>query len=197
MVEPSSRDSFIMQKRKTIERADLSRKGSVDAEIKHIIAVLNSSQNYYTTSSCAGRIVLLRIPKSGRKDQSEWLYVSHKPAKFADIKKIIKTLPTDSVWFKQESAIFHIAAFDFVMAEKLLDAARMSGLKHSGIISTNKRIIVEIFGNEKIEAIIADRGKLIVSDSYIKRLISEANKKMKRNREHVERFYEIVRKLKT
>lgn len=194
MVELQSRDSFELQKRKALERADLSKKGSVDVEIKHVIEMLNSSENYYTTSSCAGRIVLLRIPKSGRKDQSEWLYISHKPAKFADIKKIIKKLPKDSVWFKQESAIFHIAAFDFVMAEQLLDAARMSGLKHSGIISTNKRIIVEIFGNDKIEAIIADKGKLLVSEAYTKRLISEANKKMKRNRAHVERFYELIKK---
>ncbi|PHJ25432.1 methyltransferase tyw3 [Cystoisospora suis] len=42
---------------------DRSRKGSVDKEILPLLNQLNALENFYTSSSCSGRVLLLGIPK--------------------------------------------------------------------------------------------------------------------------------------
>ena len=47
---------FSSQKARVVEKVDLSRKGSVDDAIMPMVKLLNSTDEYYTTSSCSGRI---------------------------------------------------------------------------------------------------------------------------------------------
>ena len=47
---------FCSDKAKVLEQVDLSRKGSVDDAIVPMVKLLNSMDEYYTTSSCSGRI---------------------------------------------------------------------------------------------------------------------------------------------
>ena len=46
-----------------------------------------------------------------------------------------------------------------------------------------------------MDTIIAKKGKLIVGDSYLKILIEEANKKMKRNKEKIDELYKSLQSL--
>ncbi|KAM4871916.1 tRNA wybutosine-synthesizing protein 3 homolog isoform 4-T4 [Thomomys bottae] len=46
-------------KAQRLSRADLSRKGSVDEDVVELVWLLNSRDQFVTTSSCAGRILLL------------------------------------------------------------------------------------------------------------------------------------------
>lgn len=47
---------FCSDKARVLEQVDLSRKGSVDDAIVPMVELLNSMEEYYTTSSCSGRI---------------------------------------------------------------------------------------------------------------------------------------------
>ena len=47
---------FSSHKARALEKVDLSRKGSVDEAIMPMVKLLNSTDEYYTTSSCSGRI---------------------------------------------------------------------------------------------------------------------------------------------
>ena len=49
--------------------------------------------------------------------------------------------------------------------------------------------MVEIIGTESMETIIAKKGKLLVTDDYLKLLLDEANKKLKRNCKKLEELY--------
>lgn len=46
-------------KAQSLSKADLSRKGSVDEDAAEVVELLNSREEFFTTSSCAGRILLL------------------------------------------------------------------------------------------------------------------------------------------
>ncbi|XP_051021760.1 tRNA wybutosine-synthesizing protein 3 homolog isoform X4 [Acomys russatus] len=46
-------------KTQSLSKADLSRKGSVDEGAVEVVELLNSRDEFFTTSSCAGRILLL------------------------------------------------------------------------------------------------------------------------------------------
>ncbi len=50
---------FDREKARVLDKADLSRKGSVDAPIRHLVEAINTHPHYYTTSSCSGRTVVL------------------------------------------------------------------------------------------------------------------------------------------
>lgn len=79
--------------------SDKSRKGSVDYPLVEHIDFLNGCDDYVTTSSCSGRIVVYADPgiptsedtdyneqpaKEKRKKGGEWLMVSHEQLKVTD-----------------------------------------------------------------------------------------------------------------
>jgi tRNA wybutosine-synthesizing protein 3 len=187
---------FDIKKKSTLLKEDHSKKGSVDHQIKHLIDRINLLENYYTTSSCAGRIDLILLSNSRRKDESEWLYVTHEPA---DIKKIMETLENyskkskgdtnDEIWFKMESSIIHVCCRTLESATELLNLSKEAGYKHSGILSLGGRIILEIFSTEKIEALVAKDAKVLVDEDYLTEITKIANKRLTQTRKKIDRLY--------
>ncbi len=51
--------SFVQQKKSTLSKLDKSSKGDWDKKIVNLCEKINSLENFYTTSSCSGRIVLI------------------------------------------------------------------------------------------------------------------------------------------
>lgn len=51
--------SFAQWKKQSLNKADLSKKGAVDEAIEHVVSLLNSREEYFTTSSCSGRVILI------------------------------------------------------------------------------------------------------------------------------------------
>jgi tRNA wybutosine-synthesizing protein 3 len=182
----------MFNKKDMLDRTDRSLKGKVDSEIKFLVNYINSLENYYTTSSCAGRIVLLSR-KSDKKYEAKWLYITHKKATFKELKKALGKIPNNPVWFKQESSILHICCKTIEDAKLLLEICHSIGWKRPGIISMGKRIIVEILSTEYIDTLVADKGKVYVNDEYLKVLIKEADNRLMRNRERFKKFYEKLK----
>jgi len=178
--------NFDNEKKQCLEKIDKSKKQSVDKDIKPIVDFLNSSENYYTTSSCSGRIMLIEKPESGKKHDAEWLFLTHETADAEDIKKNIKG---NNVWFKQEGAILHVCCKTMDDAEKLLDIVRAEGFKRSGMINFRKRIILEIISTELVEAPVVKGGNIIADDAYIAELVNSANKNMEKNKERMKRLF--------
>ena len=182
---------FAKEKADFLSKKDKSRKGSIDLKIKKLVEKINYSNNYFTTSSCAGRILILTQPKSNKKSEVQYLFCSHLKITYNQLKKILylKKLPKDDIWFRVESAILHVACKDAEGALKLLKAAREVGFRRSGIISLGKnRATIELVSTEKIDAIIAKNKKLLVNGDYLKILIKEGNKKLERAWEKIEKL---------
>lgn len=51
-------DCFAVDKARVLGQVDLSRKGGVDAAIAPLLDYVNAQECFYSTSSCAGRLVL-------------------------------------------------------------------------------------------------------------------------------------------
>lgn len=192
-------DYFDRTKRSMLEKLykpDKSFKGDVDEEAIPIIEAINSTKDYYTTSSCSGRINLFCEADSGRKDESSWLFVKHREVKFDEIKEALNNIPNETVWFRQEAPIFHVACRSNDDAKKLLELCRDVGLKHSGIIGQSKRLVVEIIFNDKIDVPITAAGELFVEDRFLRFLIRKANSKFSKNQKLLRKFEKkIIKKL--
>ncbi|MBN1644786.1 hypothetical protein JW851_01935 [Candidatus Woesearchaeota archaeon] len=175
--------TFELDKKNILGKVDKSQKGKIDTGIKEICDLINNNKNYYTTSSCSGRIVLLEAD-SNKKNKAKWLFVSHESTDFESISKKLDS--KSEVWLRQEGAILHICCKDLESAEKLINLVKSIGFKRAGMISINKRFVVEIISSEHLCAPVIKKGKKIVTDEYFSVLISEANKKIRKNKEKLE-----------
>jgi len=187
---------FDLNKKNALTKLDKSRKKGIDEDIRYLVDEINKKKDYFTTSSCSGRILI--IAKWKRKDKCDWVFLSHTPVKqFSELKKaIVSALPKNkkNILFKQEAFIIHICCRTLSDAERLLLIGRKVNLKRSGIISTKKdKIMVEMVGNESMETIIAKRGKLLIEDPYLKVLLQEANKKLSIIKKKIKEFYKEIK----
>lgn len=178
--------TFELGKKNTLGKIDKSQKGAVDSDIQELVDIINSKEEYYTTSSCSGRIVVLEVPESGRKDEAKWLMVKHGPASAEDVKKSLKS--EKDIWLKEEGMILHVCCKTIEDAEKLVNLAKNNGFKRTGMITVNKRYIVEIISTENVSAIIAKKGKILVDDEYLSVLVNECSTKLKKNQEKIGKF---------
>jgi len=170
---------------------DRSLKQKIDEDILPLVDAVNSLDDFYTTSSCSGRTVLLERG-SVRKCDARWIYSTHKRADPEAMIHALGSLSECPVWFKQESMILHVCCKTMESALALLGSAHMAGFKRSGIICASKRIMVEITGTERVDTIIADKGRLLVDKDYIEVLVREANIKMDANRARILKLARLV-----
>lgn len=169
-------DRFSKQKKHAINKLDVSiRVGDADEGILGLLKTVNSSVDYYTTSSCAGRIQLFQ--DLGSKIESQPIACWHRKVEYSEVAEEFKKVK-GVLYFKCEPPILHIAARNIEAARKLLIVARESGFKHSGVQSIKpERVMVELISTENIDAPIANEGKKLVTDEYLGYLVGLANKK--------------------
>ncbi|MFP4111531.1 MAG: tRNA wybutosine-synthesizing 3 family protein [Candidatus Woesearchaeota archaeon] len=194
-------DRFDLEKKDVLRKLssiDKSKKGSVDSDILDLINLINSKKDYYTTSSCSGRIMLID-KGAGRKDLSKWLLSSHFPIETKDFLEVFsddylssEEFKKAEVWFMEEPAILHVCARDIDSAKVFLELVREISFKRSGIISMSRRIIIEILDTEKMETLVTKKGKLYVDPEYADILVKEANNKLKRTKDKLKRLYDKI-----
>ncbi len=180
--------TFESMKKEILKKKDKSRAKKIDPQIKYLVDAINAHKDYFTTSSCAGRIMVYEPSEDGKKFKTKWYFVSHEPVEFDELMAKLKKLPSNYLWFKMESPILHISCRTIELANKLLRFAINCGLKHSGIISMERKNIVSIVDSNVVSAIIAKDNRFIVSEDYIKELIKLGNEKIAISRKRFDKI---------
>lgn len=174
--------TFQNEKKTFLSKLDKSKKGEIDERIIPLIKLINSKDEYYTTSSCSGRVYLWK--GTGKKNETKWLKLSH------DL--IAESFLTDLdeknglVWLRLEPFILHIACRDLKAANQLLSEAKPI-FKKSSILSISNKIIVEIKGSEFMEVPFYQDGKLLFS-GQLRWLVELINEKLKQIWLGIEKF---------
>ncbi len=166
---------------------DKSKKGDVDIYIRTLIDKINSFDDYFTTSSCSGRIILIK--HSPKKNQVEWFFVSHDSVNIEKtLEEIMKICNNNSelLWLKVEGFILHVACRNIEKATDLLQKVRDSGFKRSGIISAGNKIMIEILSTETLDVPISENNKLLVSEKYLKCVLKLCNQKLKKTHSRID-----------
>jgi len=181
---------FERQKQQFLSKPDKSSAHEIDKAILPLVRLINSKKNFYTTSSCAGRIILIK--ETGKKQKNIFLFKSHEKISLNEIKNALNNAKCkETIYLKHEPCIMHIACNTFNDAIALTSAARNAGWKKSGIIS--RKNIVEMLSTEILAAPVADNGKILVSDAYLKFLVSEANKKLAGTRIKIKKLEKLLK----
>jgi len=183
--------NFNNEKKQFLNKPDKSMAGGIDKAILPLCKKINKNSAYYTTSSCAGRIILIK--ETGKKQENAFLKVWHDNITLKDLINELKKIQyKDVVYLRHEPCIMHIACNNLQNAEKIMQLARHSGWKKSGIISLNKNA-VEIVSTELLASPIMDKGKVLINDEYLKILVLEANKKLKQTREKIKQLERAIK----
>ncbi|ADY00552.1 hypothetical protein VMUT_0339 [Vulcanisaeta moutnovskia 768-28] len=152
----------------------------VDFDIYDFLLTFNKSLNdFYTTSSCSGRIALAKAPRlSYSKGSGLFKFVVkwHRPVTYGEVMNVLSNIDSGDVWFLVRAPIIHFVARDVHGALTILRMAREAGFKHSGIYSvTHDGVVVEVQGEDRFEVPIIINGKLIVTMDDLRRIIDIAN----------------------
>ncbi|NOY11421.1 MAG: hypothetical protein GXO67_04930 [Archaeoglobi archaeon] len=163
----------------------------IDQWIRPITDTINSSEDFVTLSSCAGRIAVMDMPEFGDKKGSVFLGKWHSPPPFQEVVRVISA-GRGEVWFMMNPPIVHVACRDPGMAFRLLDVCKRAGFRRAGVISARKNV-VEIAGQERVEFLVARNGEIIADERVLMENFRESVDKLKKSRERFRRFEEEFR----
>ena len=163
--------------------------GRVDPDIVWILNLINSLEDFYTTSSCSGRIQITANRLPGDKFSLITLAKWHHIIKKDDFLRVVENSIEENLWFSVQPPILHIACKTLDTAIGMLRLARNNGFKHAGIQGiTDTRIVVEITSTERIEVPIRLKGKYIISLKNLDELITVANNLLLRSKGRLVEF---------
>ncbi|XP_071450026.1 tRNA wybutosine-synthesizing protein 3 homolog [Hetaerina americana] len=190
-----SLEDFTSQKIKILSGLDNSRKGSYDARIEGLVQFINDIQEYVTTSSCSGRLIMF-CPNEGQgnvKKGCKWLYTSHDFVKYEALVSHLKPEDGDIV-LKFEPLILHIRCYNMESAKAMLTSSLESGFKNSGfVIGKNGSLVLAVRSCLGLEVPLTKDGVQLVSEEYIKFLAEVANEKLAENFKRMDNFFALLK----
>ena len=184
---------FEKKKREVMDKLkEAISENRVDKDILDTLNLINSRKEYYTTSSCAGRIALIWMPDLGDKKRAEFLGKWHGKITYEDMIECLEFRDHGVVFLISQSPIIHVASYDLKSAVKIRNLAYSCGFKNTGIKSINKNIIVEILSTERIDVPLGEK-ELLVDEKYLRFLIKYANMALERSRKKLKKLNEKLR----
>ena len=196
---------FDSEKKSALEEYNGALKNQkIDSRVIPILNIINNHKNYYSTSSCSGRILLLALSSPGAKDESIILDKWHNKIKLEELKASISTwVDYKYLYFFAQSPIFHVIARNLKAAVKLRNLGDSAGFKYSSIrsiklikhVKTGKefksmenedidtefsntseaRITVELLSTERLNVPIGQNRQIYPDDEYLGLLVELAN----------------------
>ena len=170
-------DNFSYEKERALNRTDHSQKGRVDEHIIPLLDAINTHPDYYTTSSCAGRILLIASPENPKKHQHHWLIVEHNTANTHQFSQALHSAKDPQVFLAMQAAIVHVACRTIHDAQRLLDTIRW---KRSGIIRIEPYALVQLIASEHLHIPLRIRGETIITNTQLAQMLAHANELLAR-----------------
>lgn len=167
----------------------------VDGGILEILELINSINGVYTSSSCAGRIVLLEIPCIGDKRAATFLGIWHRTIDSNELRVAATKAKEGLLWLLAQAPIIHIGVETLELADKMVKTAVSSGFKNSAIKSLGKKIIIEVCSTERLDAPIGRDGVLFCQDTYLLLLVEISNEIIERSQKKLTSFAEKLAKI--
>jgi tRNA wybutosine-synthesizing protein 3 len=170
--------------------------GAVDSDAIPLLVLLNAKRDYYTTSSCSGRVQLAATPLPGEKRRMVVLAKWHRPIETRELKlALLSAEERNDLWLSVQGPILHVACRDQVSALHLLLASRRAGLKHSGILWIGRRVMVELTVSDRIETPLRLAGINVVSEEHLDLLVERVNAVLLRAKGKLRRLEDEVARL--
>ncbi|KAB0389344.1 hypothetical protein E2I00_000400, partial [Balaenoptera physalus] len=165
---------------KCLSKVGLSWKGSVDEDVVELVQPLTGREQFFTTSSCAGCILLLDGGINGFEVQKQnrcWLLVTHKLCVKDDVIVALKEANGGAI-LKFEPLVLHVQCQQLQDAQILHSVAIDSAFRNSGIIVGKRgKTMLAVRSTHGLEVPLSHKGKLMVTGEYIDFLLKISKSK--------------------
>ena len=214
--------NFSKWKQTQLEKLDLSLKGSIDAPIKELVTDINNIDVFCTTSSCSGRVTVVKEEykpsdalrqtdtisqqkmgiqeytdaKSKRKG-SGWYLASHDPISSIDILQVLNEVE-GCTKLKFEPFIMHIKCASLNAAYFLQKESIACGFRNTGITlgHQGRQVMLAVRGTLSLEVPLTDfTGKVMVSDDYVHYINNIVTDKFHENSRRTMKFHKSLKDL--
>jgi len=170
-------------------------KNLADEKMVSLCNFVASTKNFFTSSGCAGRILLIQLPKGESKREASFHRRWHTTVFFEEVKQAVEEKTAGELWLKMEPFILHIGSNTIENARKILGIMSKSGIKRGGIIVAKPgKFLVEMQGTQEMSVPLKQEDKVLVEDTYLQWLVQKANSKMQKNDEMRNRFEKECRR---
>lgn len=143
----------------------------------------------FTSSSCAGRIMLLSTDENEDKKISHFHKRFHRTVTLDEIKSALSEKTDGEIWLKAEPFIFHFGAKDYDKSKEILEFCQQFGLKKAGIITAKDgKYILEVTYTQFMSIPLKKDDKILVDENYLEIIVSKANRKMELNFKRLKEF---------
>jgi len=174
---------------------EAKKMGRMDLDFIPLCDYIIKTKNYFTSSSCAGRIALISLGEEETKQEGAFYRKWHRKVNENEVLEAVKEFKGKVVYFKQEPLILHLGTNTIENARKALELCEKAGIKRAGIkVAKEGRFIIEILGTQNISAPIKDEG-IEASQEYIKYLIKKANEKFEKNQNNIKKLQTLAKKI--
>lgn len=169
--------------------------GKADPQIISLGNFFLELKDFFTSSSCSGRIVLMNLNEQETKREAAFHRKWHRAVSVEEVVKGLNEDTHDELWFKQEPFILHIGARNLKQSVRMLEIMKRAGVRRGGImVAKDGKFIIELTGSSYMSVPVKSGKKILVSDKHLEYLIEKANAKLERNYAMLERFEKECRK---
>jgi len=193
--ETKERSRFDMIKARHKETFETALKqGKVDEQMQDLCGFVAGTQDYFTSSCCSGRIILLE-KQSDRKIDSFFHRKWHRTINKEELLEGFEEKVRGELWFKVDPFILHIGTSNLENANKILKAMKEAGVKRGGIIlAEEEKYLVELQGTERLSFPIKNGEEKLIDEIYLETILEKANSMIQKNYERLGKLEEAFRK---
>jgi tRNA wybutosine-synthesizing protein 3 len=194
--EIEEKTRFAMTKKHHSKTYNEAKKlGRMDEDFIPLCNYIEKTKDYFTSSSCAGRIALISLGDEEKKQESAFYRKWHRKVTPREVLKAIKEYNGKILWFKQEGIILHLGTNTLENAKKVLVFCERCGIKRAGIkVAKDGKFIVEMVGTQNINTPIKE-GKIVAEEKFVKYLVKKANQKFDKNLSTIRKMEKEAKKI--
>jgi len=172
------------------------REGKADEAFIPLCGFIAKTKSFFTSSCCAGRILLLELQKDEKKLGSNFHRKWHREVKPKEVWNAMQEPVKGELWFKMEPLILHLGTDTLENANIALGAMKKAGIKRGGIIVAKPgKFLFEIEGTQRISVPVKSKGKILIEKKFLDFLVKKANAKMKKNSLAIKRLEKELKKV--
>lgn len=164
--------------------------GYLDPGAEKFLYLLNKPALIVTTSSCVGRITIVEGKWHWERDEARVVYKTHESLEKRVLESHLAKSYYEDLWLKVTGPIIHIRTPRLMCAHHIIKHARVSGFKHSGIISLDnvRGHVVEVMSGVQLMVPLKKGGRPLLNVEPLEDLVSMANEALKEGRGRLETF---------
>lgn len=172
------------------------KEGKADKQMISLCRYISKTKNFFTSSSCSGRIVLLDLAREGSKKEAAFHSKWHRKIKLKELKKELnRKQKEEELWFKLDPFILHLGANSLENAKKILKTTKKTGIRRAGImVAQEGKFIVELIGTQTMAFPVKTQAKVLLGEEYLSKALEKANQKLEKNYKQLKEFERNVKK---